>query len=454
MEREAAKKGASIRLLRRPTTSRAIGHEPGRTMLGFLKFRPSTIALIGRALLLSVLVTVLFSTSLATGLEFLAYFVFVCFAELRRRLIRTLRHPVMIGLYPGVAAVVIGIFHGPAPWSEVLLGLAAWRRLLLLPLCLSVFDDDRSKNVALTVFVATCVLGTLTSFTTAFLLPGAMGPKYPPGIVFHNYTVQSMALSLALGVCLAALLAPRHFSGNRLLQCAPLMGAIGVLFLIDIVFVLASRSGYAAMLVMSVLLVIMLTQGRWTIKVFAGAAIAVCVGAILLSSTQVRTRIAEAIHEIETVDEAATGTHLGQRVVMWRNAMRMIGDHPILGVGTGGFAAGYHPYALAGKGWQSFETDDPHNQFLKIQGEQGILGLAAYLFFIFCVVTCPAGTPYRQLAVAAVGAWCATSLANSHFSTFAEARLIFFWVGTMLGGAGARACAGESAALTQSAAST
>ena len=404
------------------------------TMFGSSRFGIPTATHIARALLLGVVVGGLFSTSLAIVLEFLVYILFACSGELRRRLMHTLRHPVMIGLYPFVAALLIGTFHGPAPWSEVLLGLLAWRRLLLLPLCLSVFDDDRSKNLAVTVFITTCLVGTLISFTTAFLRI-IVASKYPPGIVFHNYTVQSMALALALSGCLAALVAPRHFSGARLLQSAPLMAAVGVLFLIDIAFVLASRSGYAAILVMSVLLVITLTQGKWTNKALAGAAIALCVGVIFVSSTQVRARIAEAIREIETVDEAATGTHLGQRVVMWRNTMRMIGDHPILGVGTGGFAAGYRPYALAANGWQAFETDDPHNQFLKIQGEQGLLGLAALLFFVFRVVTCPAGTPYRQLAVAAMGAWCVTSLANSHFSTFTEGRLLFFWLGTMLGGA-------------------
>jgi O-antigen ligase len=402
--------------------------------LGSATFSIPTSTGIARTLLLAAVVSVLFSTSLSIVLEVFVYAAFACSPQLWRRLARTLRHPVMIGVYPFVLVLLVGAVHGPAPWSEVLLGLLAWRRLLLLPLCLAVFDDDRSKNLALIVFLAICLAGTLTSFVTAYLhVP--LASKFPPGIAFHNYTVQSMALSLALGVCFVALVAPQYFSGNRLLRCAPLMAAMGVLFLIDIAFVLASRSGYVAVLVMAVLLVMPLTPGKWTIKAFAGAAIALCVGAILLSSAQVRARVTEAILEVETVDAAATGTHLGQRVVMWRNTMRMIGDHPIFGVGTGGFASGYRPYALQQQGWRAFETDDPHNQFLKIQGEQGILGLAAFLFFIFRLVTCPAATPYRQLAVGAVGAWCITSLANSHFSTFTEARLIFFWVGVMLGGA-------------------
>jgi hypothetical protein len=71
---------------------------------------------------------------------------------------------------------------------------------------------------------------------------------------------------------------------------------------------------------------------------------------------------------------------------------------------------------------------------MKFQGEQGIFGLAAVLFFIFRVITCPGSVPYRQLAVAVMISWCATSLANAHFSTFVEGRLLFFWLGVFLAG--------------------
>jgi O-antigen ligase len=110
----------------------------------------------------------------------------------------------------------------------------------------------------------------------------------------------------------------------------------------------------------------------------------------------------------------------------------MVRDHPIFGVGTGGFADGYRPYGQGVEGWRGNDTGDPHNQFLKILGEQGLVGLAAFLFFIFRGLTCPAPAPYRQLAAATLICWCATSMANSHFSTFVEGRLIFFWLGAML----------------------
>jgi hypothetical protein len=60
--------------------------------------------------------------------------------------------------------------------------------------------------------------------------------------------------------------------------------------------------------------------------------------------------------------------------------------------------------------------------------------VAAPLFFIFPVWTSPGAMPYRQPAPAAMMGWCATSLVNSHFSTFVESRLLFCWLGAMLAG--------------------
>ena len=40
--------------------------------------------------------------------------------------------------------------------------------------------------------------------------------------------------------------------------------------------------------------------------------------------------------------------------------------------------------------------------------------------------------PYRLIVLTTLTGWCATSLANSHFSTFHEGHFIWFWLGAML----------------------
>jgi O-antigen ligase len=155
---------------------------------------------------------------------------------------------------------------------------------------------------------------------------------------------------------------------------------------------------------------------------------------ILAASPNVRSRVADAFHDIATVDQSAEGTRFGQRWVYWHNAGRMIADHPVFGVGTGGFQTGYAPYVRGVEDWRGAETGDPHNQYLKFQAEQGVFGLAAFLFFIWRTLRWPAPMPRRALAAAGLIGWCAISFFSSEFSTHNQGRMIFFWLGAMLGG--------------------
>jgi O-antigen ligase len=396
-----------------------------------VKMRADGGVALARMLLLGVVVTMLVSTSISIGFEFASYIAFAALPEPRRRLCRALRYPIVIGLLPLAFVTALAALYGPASWADSLSALVGWRRMLLLPLAAAVFDDEASKRLVLRVIVVTCLAGALASL---FIVWGLSLPSWLGlGVVFRNYAVQGIIFSLAAIICIAALLRPEAFAGDRWLGHNRLaMAAVLAVLLFDIVFVLWARSGYLSLIVMAVVTVVLLAKGSWHTKAIAGGAVLVCLAVILTVSTIGRGRITQALHEIETVDQGEEGTSLGQRVVMWRNTVRMIGDHPIFGVGTGGFQDGYRPYIRGVTGWQGFESGDPHNQFLKTLGEQGIIGFAALLFFIFRALTCPAPTPYRQLAVAAVIGWCATSLANSHFSTFVEGRLLFFWLGAML----------------------
>ena len=385
---------------------------------------------VARALLLGVLVTVLMSTSVAIGFEILSYIAFAALAEPRRRLIGALRSRIVIALLPFAVVVFIGIFYGAASWPDAVGALAGWRRMLLLPLAAAVFDDEGSKRLACKVLLATCVVGALASVVTKLSAYSLFHTE--PGIPFHNYAVQGLAFSLAAAICVAALVRPDAFAGDRVLGDRRIMAVALALLVADVVFILSGRSTYVAMIVMLVAVVAFLVQGSWRAKALAGAGVLICVGLLLGSSANVRSRIAQAFHDMETVDQAAEATSPGYRVVFWRNTLRMVGDHPILGVGTGGFMDGYMPYVEGVPGWKGGGTGDPHNQFLKILGEQGLVGLAAFLFFIGGALACPAPSPYRQIGAAVVIGWCATSLANSHFSTFVEGRLVFFWLGAML----------------------
>jgi len=388
---------------------------------------------LGRALLLCVVVSMLLSTTISVAIECAAYIAFVSVPALRRRLWDViLRHPVALAMMPFEIVLIVGAFHGPAPWIESVKGLVAWRRIWLIALALAAFTDAPSKRLALRVVVVTCLVGALVSFVTD---AGSisLSARLDPGIVFQNYATQGMVLSVAIIVCIAALLRPAAFSADRLLGHRWIMVGVLAALAADVVFVLWSRTGYLSALVMSVAIALLLAPGTWRLKLATGSAILIGCVALMLASPHVRGRLAQARDEIATVDRATEGTPIGMRIVMWRNSWRMIIDHPLFGVGTGGFQSGYAPYVQGVDGWRGFLTDDPHNQYLKLLGETGILGLGTFLFLLYVAFRYPAAPPYRELAAAALIGWCATSLANSDFSTQVEGRMIYFWLGAMLG---------------------
>ncbi|MBB6713549.1 O-antigen ligase family protein [Clostridium gasigenes] len=75
------------------------------------------------------------------------------------------------------------------------------------------------------------------------------------------------------------------------------------------------------------------------------------------------------------------------RFRIWESAKMMIKDNPISGIGYENFQINYPIYVADNKEtllvWDGFRTLHPHNIFLKIQSELGILGTIAFILFIF-----------------------------------------------------------------------
>jgi len=72
----------------------------------------------------------------------------------------------------------------------------------------------------------------------------------------------------------------------------------------------------------------------------------------------------------------------GGRFLIWRLTARLIADHPLAGVGAGNFPVRLPEYyASPGIDLAELSTDtwpDPHNDFLHVQAETGLPGLAAF----------------------------------------------------------------------------
>jgi O-antigen ligase len=72
------------------------------------------------------------------------------------------------------------------------------------------------------------------------------------------------------------------------------------------------------------------------------------------------------------------------RLLIWRGALDLIGRHPLLGVGLGNFEFAY-PEVRSVEEWRLSRrdvVDDAHNEYVHLTAETGLLGLAAFLWFL------------------------------------------------------------------------
>ena len=106
-------------------------------------------------------------------------------------------------------------------------------------------------------------------------------------------------------------------------------------------------------------------------------AIALIVAALATLTGALPGGVRHALERVLLVFDPQARAFNFSRIEVWRETLRMAGDHPLFGVGPGGFDSAlpaYHDTARA--------VSHAHNQFLHVLAELGLFGLAAFLFLL------------------------------------------------------------------------
>ncbi|MEW5948869.1 MAG: O-antigen ligase family protein [Thermodesulfobacteriota bacterium] len=73
------------------------------------------------------------------------------------------------------------------------------------------------------------------------------------------------------------------------------------------------------------------------------------------------------------------------RMDTYRQALEMVRDHPLLGVGTGNYLAEYHNYLGTTPRLSRYFMGWLHNSYLQIWAENGTIGFLIFLFFMLAI---------------------------------------------------------------------
>lgn len=111
-------------------------------------------------------------------------------------------------------------------------------------------------------------------------------------------------------------------------------------------------------------------------------------GTVIMPNSPIVNRINNAIHDINYYENNRPNTSLGLRFDMWKSALYIARENPILGVGQQHLVERKMQYAKEGlisRGAASFGHQ--HNQFLDDQSKRGVIGLVGLLaIFLFPLV--------------------------------------------------------------------
>ncbi len=373
-------------------------------------------------------IALFFSAPAVNILEALLILGVISSKPLRNKLIQTLYSPLCVAALFFYLVIIIAAIYSIAPSSEAWGMVNGWRKIIVLPFAYVALFKKESKDLLLKAFLTTSIVSLAWSFLS-YNFPDTFFYTTSAGIIVKNHATQGMFFGIAILISLftASKLPIFHIKSIALYL-------ISLIFFINVLMITHGRSGYVITFICLISFLIYQTKNLSLKKrgliLMAGVVVA---SSLFVTAEKSRNRIMEGIQEMTQPKGFWDPGSMGVRTHWWKHSIEMIQKNPFLGIGTGAFAVGLDNEIKDLTGPAATRTNDPHNQFLKILVEQGVIGFLALLAVIFSAfITKNVSHPYRMIGLTVLIGWCVTSLANSHFSTFHEGHFIWFWLGAML----------------------
>lgn len=371
-------------------------------------------------------VGLLYSPSVGTIGLVLTYVAFLASGQAVSRFKGVLARPLA---YWGVAflgVVLLGMLYASVPWHDRWMDFYKWRTMLWLLVVLAIFDDGVWKERFLYIFIFGTGIALVASFASGFM--GVVLWREPQELL-RNSGTQGMAFACAALVC-----AWVTVEKKQLKFVSWLWPVLGLLYVLNIMFITNSRSGYAV-LGCGLALTLMWNASAKQ-RVFVALGLLLAGGLSYMASPRMQVIVDAGIEQWVTAEQSDHLTNFGSRRVFYQNSLEVLGNHWAIGVGSGGFTQAYGDHVTKkyeASDWRALRTTDPHNQYLSVAIQQGVGGLVLFLVWIVAIMReRESRRDYHQLAVAILVGWCVTSLFSSHFRTFAEGHLLATFLGVLL----------------------
>lgn len=203
------------------------------------------------------------------------------------------------------------------------------------------------------------------------------------GIPYLKMTYLRFSLTVGIGVILAIYFGSISKDNKTKLLLWFIAG-----LLLFVQFHQDGRGPLLTTILTSMLLILMLFKTR--IRILLGIMISMCIVVLVFfhSSDRFQQRLAQAQKDIEFLQEKKFDTDLGYRLAIWDVGLHAFTHRPLFGYGTGMALNTYEKYVETYKDgrYQSLWRDPRfhfHNDWVEIGVFVGILGISAFIFFLW-----------------------------------------------------------------------
>ena len=389
----------------------------------FRGFSENRWVFFAQLLMLFNLVAMTRAFALVSLIELLLWCLFLFYSPLRIAFLESFSDIRIKLIFAFWGWIAISTFWSPADYGLRLEEVWSWRKLLLFPMGWVLFKGPRLKRAAIFTLVATA--SVYMFFSWAGHLGYVMLDRAPSQLL-ENHATQGVVFATSSLFLLVMITTERLPVCLKVVFCLLILGMVT-----NIIFVLTGRTSYVSLLLLA-------PYGSWLVasrlKWLSATVVLVVISIALYNSDIAKSRVAQGINEFGTTisGEAESYTSMGIRWVFWENTLKMIAMNPILGSGSGGFSEDYANVIVNENGWRATVTDDPHQQYLLIAGEQGLVGLVIFLAILGALLVSRGDDKYRLCAIGILLMTALNGMFNGHFNAFVEGRLFWIFSGVLL----------------------
>ncbi len=267
--------------------------------------------------------------------------------------------------------LIVACAYGTATWPQRLNELRHYLVFLYIPLFMPIFQQERWRQYALHIFLISMTLILVFSIMK-YYLQFSISAKSDPATIIHDHISEGLLLAFTGYLYLAQW---RQLKSNwrwLYLGC----------FLVTAIYLLFMNTGRTATLTFIGLLALFIFQQlslRYGLLTLLGLAIAIVL--TFHFSPNFSNRFHLVYQEVNAYQTGkGMNTSSGLRITWWDAAGKMLQEHPLLGVGTGGYENNFSRLYDT----QKYQiTDQANNDLLNIVAQLGIIGgLVLLLFYV------------------------------------------------------------------------